>query len=100
MGHAVTQLAAFVDRAGCFRSAMTANPSGKGKLLEELAQPFHVLALIRIDFRVTHFQVCVCESGGGAMTGTRNIDHVQTIFLDEPVQMDPDKTLPRIRPPM
>ena len=34
------------------------------------------------------------------MAGARNIDHVEIVFLNQPVEMDTDKTLARIGAPM
>jgi hypothetical protein len=34
------------------------------------------------------------------MAGARNINHVEIVFLNQPVEMDTDKTLARIGPPM
>ena len=51
----VPKFASFVDRAGSFRCTVTTDTARKGKLLEERAQPFGVLTLIRIDLRIGSF---------------------------------------------
>ena len=48
----VAEFAALMDRARRLGRAVAADAAGKGELLEELAQPVFVLALVRIDLRV------------------------------------------------
>src|SRR5215467_2136402 len=49
---AVAELAPLVDRAGSLRRAVAADTAGERELLEELAHPLLVLALVRIHLRV------------------------------------------------
>src|SRR5579872_2281947 len=79
---------------------MAANSPGKRKLLEELVQALGVLALIRVDLGISSFEIRVSESRWGAMSRARDVNHVQIVFFDEAVQMDPDETLTRIGSPM
>ena len=61
---------------------MRTDPAGKGETFEECPEAVFVLASIWVDFRVGTLEVRVRENGWGTMTGTRNIEHVQIVFLD------------------
>src|SRR5207248_2555131 len=76
------------------------NPTRKRKLLEELLHPRDIFALIRIHLRINALQITIRKRSRSPMPRPRNINHVQVILLDQPIQMHPDKRLPRIRPPM
>src|SRR3984893_15974205 len=98
--HAITQFATLMNRPGRFRSAVAANAAGKGKLLEELEQSFGILGLIRVDLGVSSFEIRVRQSGGSAVSRAGDVNHIQIVFLDEPVQVDPDEALTGIGSPM
>ncbi len=84
----VAQLTAFVDRTGSFRRAVAADPAGEGELLEELAHPLFVLALVGIDFRVGAFQVNRPQHTRSAMPRSGHEYHVQIVFLDQSIQVN------------
>src|SRR5580704_8746653 len=100
MREGIAQLAAFVNRTGCFRRAVRANPAGKRKLLEELEQASFVTTLVGIDLGIVALKVAVGERGRRAVTRARDVHHVQVVFLDKAVQVNPNQRLSRIRPPM
>ena len=100
MGKAVAEFAALVNRSRSLRSAMAADASRKRKLLQELVHPVDILALIRVDLRIHPFEIAVGERRRGSMPGTRDVDHVEVVLLDQPVHMDPDKALAGIGSPM
>ena len=54
---AIAQLAALMNRTGCFRCAVTANAAGEGKLLEELAHSCFVLAFVGVNLRIGALEV-------------------------------------------
>ena len=87
----VAQFAAFVDRAGRFRRAVTPDTAGKRELLEELAQSALVLALFRINLGVSPLEIAGRQNARRAMSRARHEDHVQVEFLDQPVQMNVDE---------
>src|SRR5205085_105183 len=94
------QFAAFVDGPGRFRRDVTGNAARKGKLFE---QPFHsllVLRDVRIDFAVGAFQVRVRHQPGSAVSRAGDIDHVQVLLLDDPVEVDVDEIQSRRRAPV
>jgi hypothetical protein len=95
----VAQFAAFVDGARRFRRAVAADAAGKRELLEELAHPGSlVLALVRIDLRVRAFQVARRQHARRAVSGAGHEDHVEIVFLDQPVQMDVGEASPGLDP--
>ena len=96
----VSQLAAFVDRSRRLGRAVAANAAGEGELLEELAQAFVVLALLRIDLGVRSFEVPRAEHAGRAVSGAGEEDHVEVVLLDEPVEVDVDEGQAGARSPM
>ena len=79
---------------------MAGDPSGEGKLLEEFLQPGLVLADVRIDLAVRPFQVDVAHQRRAAVAGAGDVDHVEVMLLDDPVQVDVDEVLARRRPPV
>jgi hypothetical protein len=91
MRHAVPEFAALMDRAGGFRRDVRTDLSGEGELLEELAEPFRVLALVRIHLGVGAFEVRGPENARGAMARPGDEDHVEIVRDDHPVQVGPDE---------
>src|SRR5580698_750409 len=100
MRDGIAQLAAFVNRPGGFRCTVRANPAGKRKLLEELEQASFVTTLVGIDLGIVALKVAVGQRGRRAVTGASDVHHVQVVFLDKAVQVNPNQRLSRIRPPM
>ena len=97
---AVAELAAFVDRARRLRRDVAADVPGKGELLEELLQPFRVLALVRIDLRVGPFEIGRPEHARRAVAGAGHEDHVEVVLDDQSVQVHPDEGQRRARAPV
>src|SRR5665213_767264 len=100
VGHAIAQFAAFVDGTRRLWSAVTADTSRKRELLKESAHASCILGFVEVNLRVCSFEVGVCEGRRGSVPGARNVDHVQIVFFDQPVQVDPNETLTRVRSPM
>ena len=98
--HAITQFAALVDRSGRFRRAVAADPAGKRKLFEELAQAVQVLRLVWIDLGVASLEIRIGQRRGRAVSGARNVNRVQIVFLDETIEMDPHETLTGVGAPV
>lgn len=96
----VTKFAAFVDGTGVLRCAVRTYASRKRKLPEEFEHARFVAALIRINLGVVAFEITVGQRSWRAMPGTGNINDIQIILLDEPIQVDPNQGLARIGAPM
>ena len=100
VGETVTQLAAFVDGAGGFRSDVAPDMAGEGELLEELLHPFRVLALVRIDLGVGPFEIRRPQHPRRAMARPGHENHVEVVFDDHPVDMYPNERQRRARAPV
>ncbi len=96
----VAQLAAFVDRSRRRRRHMAADPAGKGELGEQPFQPGLVLADVRIDLAVGPFQIGIGDQRRATVAGAGDVEHVQVMRFDDPVQMHIDKILARCRAPV
>ncbi len=100
MAERIAQLAAFMDRSGALRRCVARNPSGKRKLHKQFAQSGFVLADVRIDLAVGALQVGVSDDGRTAVTGTGDVNHVEVVPIDDPVQMGIDEVLSGCRAPV
>ena len=87
----ITQLAAFIDRARSFRGHVAGNAAGKGELFEQLLHTLFILGDVRIKLAVGAFQIGIGYQAGAAMSGAGDVNHIQIIFIDEPVEMNIDK---------
>ena len=96
----VAELAALVDRAGRFRRDMARNPAGKRELGEEPLHALHVLRDARIDFAVGSFEIGVGDQTRPAMPGAGDVDHVQIVLLDQPIEVGVDEVEARRGAPM
>ena len=94
MAERITQFAALVDRARAFRRGVAGNSAGKRKLNEKLPEPGLILADIGIDFAVSAFEISVADDSRPAVAGAGDVDHVEVIFFDDPVQVGVDEVLP------
>jgi len=80
-----------MDGAGCLRRAVTSDSTREGELLEELAQSVDILAFFRIDLGVAALEVAGAQNTRRSMPRAGQEDHIQIVFLDQPVQMNIDK---------
>ena len=94
----VTQFPAFVDRSRSSRCHMAGNASGKRELGKELLQSGLVLADVGINLGVGALEVGVGDQGRAAMTGAGDVEHVQVVLRDDPVQVHIDEVLPGVVP--
>ena len=100
MAERVTQLTAFVDRPRRRGRDVAGDPAGKRELGEQLLQPGFILADVRIDLAVGALEVGIAHQRRAAVTGTGDIEHIQVILLDDPVQVNVDEILARCRAPV
>ncbi len=100
VGEAVTEFAALVNRTRRFRRDVAPDMARKGELLEELLQPFGILALVRIDLRVGPFEINGTQHARCAVAGPGHEDQVEVVLDDHPVQMHPDEGQRRARAPV
>ena len=100
MAERIPQFAAFVNRPRRRRRNMAGNPAGKRELLEQLFQPGFVLGDVRINLAPGAFEIDIAHNRRAAVPGTGDVEHVQVILLDDPVQMHVDEVLARRRAPV
>ncbi len=87
MAERVTELAPFVDAARRFRRDMAGDSARKAELLEQLLHAASVLADIGIDLAVCAFEIRLRDQCRAAVARPDDIDHVEVVALDDPVQM-------------
>ena len=75
-------------------------PPGNENWMKELLQPGLVLADIGIDLAVSAFEIGVADDRRTAVPGAGDVNHVEVVLLDDPVQMRVDEVLPRRRAPV
>src|SRR5665213_798471 len=91
MAERIAELSTFMNRSGRRGCDMAGNASGKGELLEQLFETRFVLRDIGVNFTPGAFQIDVAHDCRTAMSGTGDIEHVEIIFLDDPVEMHIDE---------
>src|SRR5664279_2055130 len=79
---------------------MAGDASGKRKLEEQLLQPGLILADVGIYLAVGAFEIGISNNRRTAMSRTGDVDHVQVVLFDDPVQMRVDEVLAWGRAPM
>src|SRR5271157_4865202 len=89
----VTQLAAFMDGTRALRRGVAGNSAGKRELQKELAQSGLILADVRINLAVSALQVRVPDHRRAAVSGAGDVNHVEVVLLDDPVQVCVDEVL-------
>src|SRR5277367_2662527 len=100
VGNGVAKLTAFVNRTRRLWSAVRAYSSRKRELAEEFEHASFVGTLVRINLRVMALEIAVSKRGRRTMTRTGNVEDIQIVFLDEPIQMYPNKGLAGIGSPV
>ena len=96
----VAELAALVDAAGRLRGDVAGDAAGEAELLEQPLHPLGVLADVRIDLAVGAFEVGVGDQRRAAVPRADDVDHVQVIALDDPVEVDAEHVQARRRAPV
>jgi len=94
------QLTAIVDRSRRRGRDVTGDPSGKRELGEELPETGFILADVRIDLAVGALEVGMAHQRRAPVTRTSDIEHIQVILLDDPVQVNVDEILARCGAPV
>ena len=87
----VAELTALVDGAGRLGRDMARNPARKRELGEEPLHPLLVLRNVRIDLAVRPFEIGVCDQARPAVPGAGDVDHVEIVLFDQPVEMHIDE---------
>ena len=97
----VAQLAAFVDRARASRARRGSGmPPGNENCMNSFRSPASSWLMFGIDLAVGAFEIGVADHRRAAVAGAGDVDHVEVVLLDDPVQMHVDEILPRRRAPV
>ena len=96
----IAQLAALMDRPGCFRAGMAGDPARKRELAEQPAHPGLIPRNLRIDFAIGSFQPAVGHQAGRAMARAGDEHHIGVAVRDDPVEMKVEEIEPGHRAPM
>src|SRR5689334_18129085 len=96
----VAELTSLMDRSGRFRRDMAWNAAGKRELSEQALHPLLVGGDVRINLAVSALEVGVCDQTRPAMARAGNVDHVEVMLLDDPVEVDVNEIQAGRRPPM
>ena len=100
MHQRITELAAFVDRTGHVRTGVTGHSARRRELAKQQAHALGVLGDSRIDLRVGALEIGVRHDRRTAVAGTGNINDVDVVLANQPIEMHIDKILPRRCAPM
>src|SRR3977135_999134 len=79
---------------------MARDSSGKRKLNEKLSKSSLILADVGIDLAVSALEIGVGNDRRAAVPGAGDVNHVEVVFFDDPVQMYIDEVLPGGRAPV
>ncbi len=72
---------------------MAGVPPGNENCLNNFLEARFVTADVRVDFAVGAFEISIGNHSGAAVAGAGNIEHIQTVLVDDTVQMRVDKVL-------
>src|SRR5271166_4202780 len=96
----VAELAALVYRTRRLRRHMAWDAPGKRELGEEALHPLLVGRNVRIDLTVSSLEIGVGYQAGPAMPGAGDVNHVEVVLFDQPVQVNIDEVQTRRGSPM
>src|SRR5580700_8069984 len=100
MAERIAELPTLMDGTRTLRRCMAGYAARKRKLHEQLAQPGLILTDVWIDLAVTALEIGVADHRRAAVPGTGDVDHVEVVFFDNPVQVCVDEILPGGRAPV
>src|SRR5579885_3679279 len=80
-----------MDQAGCGHAHMAWHSARRRELAKETAHAFHILRDLRVDLCVCPFKRDMREDCRTSMTWPREVDHIDIVILDKPVQVDIDE---------
>src|ERR1700721_4675285 len=79
---------------------MARNSAGERKLREEPLHALHILRDAWINFAVCAFEIGVGDQPRSAVSGTGDVDHIEIVFLDQPIEVRVDEVEAGRRTPM
>src|SRR4029453_6684576 len=87
----VSQLAALMNGARSLRREVARDTVRPGELPKEPREALSIPPDVRIDLAVRSFQIGVRDDPGPPMTGADDVDHVEVVLDDQPVQVGVDE---------
>jgi len=75
-------------------------PPGNENCVNSFFQSGFILGNIRINLAVGAFEIGIRDQCRAAVTGTGYVEHVEIVFLDDPVQVHVNEVLAWRRAPM
>src|SRR5215475_105289 len=87
----IAEFAALVYRTGRLRRHVARDAAGERELGEQAFQPLLVARDVRINLTVGSLEIGVRNQAGPAMPRAGNVDHVEVVLLDHPVQVNVDE---------
>ncbi len=100
MRDGVSELSSFVNRARSLRRNVAGNSTWERELLEEPLHTFHALRNVRINLAVSAFQIGVGHNSRSTVTRADDVDHIQVVALDHPIEVRVDEIQPWCCAPM
>ena len=91
----VAQFSALVDASRRFGCYVARDAARKAELLEQPSHSLLILADVRIQLAVSAFEIGVGDERRPAMSRANDVDHVQVIFFDDPIEMHAEHVEPR-----
>ncbi len=96
----IAQLTPLVDRPGRLRGDVARDAAGEAELREQPLYPVLILADVGVDLAVGPLQVDVGDYPRSPVPGADDVDHVQVMLLDDPIEVDVDEVEPGGCPPV
>src|SRR5215471_16787404 len=87
----IAELTAFVYRTWRLRRYVAGDATGERKLGEQALHALFVARDVRINLTVGSLEIGVRDQAGPAMPRAGNVDHVEVVLLDHPVQVNVDE---------
>ena len=97
---AVAEFAALVDAAWRFWRGVAADAARKGELLEEALHPRQIFALVGVNLGIGALEICLGQDGRRPVPGAADIDRVQVVLFDQPIEVNIGEALPGVGAPV
>ena len=100
MRDGIAEFATFVYRARRLGSDMAWDAARERELREQPLHPLFIGRDVRVYLAVGSLEIGVRDQARPAMPGAGDVDHVEVVLLDQPIEVDIDEVQTRCRSPM
>ena len=100
MRDGIAKLATLVNRTGRLRRHVAWDAAGERELSEKALHALLVGRDVRINLAVGSLEISVGDQAGPAMPGAGNVEHVEVVFVDQPIQVNVNEIQSGRRSPM